>query len=129
MNFKLAASILAWLLLGLIAYSTLSPLDMRPRMGAWVHVERFGAFGLLGLLFATAYPRRFLLVLAVVMATAIGLELLQMLSTDRHARLVDIAVKAIGGACGVVAGWFVTYSRHRFRHAMAWVNQNANYRR
>jgi VanZ family protein len=117
MNFRRAVSILAWLLFGLIIYSTLSPIGMRPHIGTWVQLERFGAYGLLGLLFATAYPRRLWLVLAMLLAAAAGLELLQMVSADRHARLGDVAVKMAGTACGVVATWFFDRFAKRFRPA------------
>lgn len=50
MNLRRIASLLAWSLLGVIAYSTLSPLDLRPHMGSSVQIERFGAFGLTGLM-------------------------------------------------------------------------------
>jgi hypothetical protein len=128
MDFKRAASVLAWLLLGAIAYSTLSPLAMRPHMGSWVQVERFGAFGLLGLMFAIAHPRRVLPVLSVILAAAVGLELTQMLSADRHARLIDLAVKMAGAGCGVGAGWLLTYHWQRLRAGGTRVNENANYR-
>lgn len=98
MNARRIASVLAWLLLGVIAYSTLSPLDLRPHMGSSVQIERFGAFGLTGLMFAIAYPRHVLAVLAAMLAAAIGLELTQMLAADRHARLIDLAVKMAGPA-------------------------------
>ncbi|MQW54660.1 VanZ family protein [Sinorhizobium meliloti] len=107
MNVRRIASVLAWLLLGVIAYSTLSPLDLRPHMGSSVQIERFGAFGLTGLMFAIAYPRHVLAVLAAMLAAAIGLELTQMLAADRHARLIDLAVKIAGAGCGVGAGWLL----------------------
>lgn len=84
---------------------------MRPRIGHLVHLERFGAFGLLGLLFAIAYPKHLTRVLLLVFVTAIGFELLQMISADRHARAADVAVKLLGGVCGVFSGWFLV----RFR--------------
>ncbi|MCA1405850.1 VanZ family protein [Ensifer sp. IC3342] len=120
MKLRRIASLLAWLLFGVIAYSTLSPIGMRPHIGSWVHVERFGAFGLLGLLFMIAYPGRLPFVIAIVLGTAVGFELLQMLSMDRHARLEDLAVKLAGGACGIAAGWFIARRLPR-------INQNSNY--
>ncbi|MDK1383825.1 VanZ family protein [Sinorhizobium sp. 8-89] len=127
MNFKRIASLLAWLLFAVIAYSTLSPIGMRPHIGTWAHVERFGAFGLLGLLFAGAYPARLPLVVAIVLATAVGFELLQMLSMDRHARWEDFAVKLAGGGCGVAAGRFMARRWPRFAHRPPRINQNSNY--
>lgn len=128
MNLKRTACHLAWLLLALIAYSTMSPLDLRPRIGHLVHLERFGAFGLLGLLFAIGYPGRLGRVLLLVIATAVGFELLQMVSADRHARVADLAVKLLGGACGIFAGWLLFRYRPPLLALLARVNQNAKYR-
>ncbi|OAP39858.1 hypothetical protein AU381_09930 [Sinorhizobium glycinis] len=114
MNFRRKAAVVGWLLLGLIAYSTLSPIGMRPHIGTWVHVERFGAYGLLGFLFATAYPRRIPVVLGMVLGAAFAFELLQMLSADRHARVEDVAVKMTGAAFGVGAAWFALVLRSRY---------------
>ncbi|AHK45556.1 MULTISPECIES: VanZ family protein [Ensifer] len=128
MNIKRAAGLFGWLIFAVIAYSTLSPLDLRPRMGTFVHVERFGAFGLMGLLFAIAYPRRLLLVLGLVLATAIGFELLQVVSADRHARIGDLAIKLLGGACGVASGWVLIRNRSRLLQLLVQINQNSKYR-
>jgi len=98
------AAVVAWLLLAAIVFSTLSPAGMRPRLGPSVDFERFAAFAVLGLLFSIAYPRRAAAVVVGVVALGAGLELLQMLAADRHARLADLAVKAAGGICGVVCG-------------------------
>jgi VanZ family protein len=119
-DLRRAATVLAWLLLALVAYSTLSPIGMRPRIGTWVHVERFGAYGLIGFLFVTAYPRRLPIVLGMVLGAAVGFELLQMLSADRHARMEDVAVKMAGAACGVGAALFA--ARH-WRHLRGWRNK------
>ncbi len=99
--------VLPWLLLAFIVFATLSSLEMRPRIGHAVHLERFGAFGLLGFLFATVYPRRIVAVLLFVAAVAIGLEFLQLLSPSRHARLGDLLVKLTGGVCGVATSWLM----------------------
>lgn len=115
MNLGRAAAIFAWLMVGLIVYSTLSPIALRPHLGTGVHIERLGAYGLLGLLLATAYPRRIWLVLAVLLAGAAGLEVLQTLSPDRHARLGDLAVKMAGSACGVAAARFGARHLSRLR--------------
>ncbi len=117
-GFRLAVAVLAWLILGVIVFSTLSPLGMRPRLGVFVHVERFGAFALMGLLFALVYSRRVIAVLACVVAAVIGLELLQMAVSDRHARFSDLAVKAAGGVFGVACGWFIMRNRARIEHLL-----------
>lgn len=98
------ATVLAWAALMAIAFATLSPIELRPRLGPFVQVERFGAFMVLGGLFSVAY-RRPLLVLGFVLALAVGLETFQYLSPTRHARVLDLAVKAGGAAFGVYMGW------------------------
>jgi hypothetical protein len=77
-----------------------------------VHWEHFGAFAVLGLLFATAYPRGIGLVILMVMGSALILELMQLMTVDRHARLIDVLVKEGGGLCGIVIGWLAhAYAR------------------
>lgn len=100
--------VLAWLLLGLLAFATLSPIGLRPVTGASADLERFVAFALVGLLFAMAYPRHVILVVVLVLSSAVALEGLQMLAAGRHARLGDTAVKLLGGSLGVALGWMLT---------------------
>ena len=69
-----------------------------------VVVERFGAYGLLGLLFRLAYPRRIAPLCALVFGSAVILELLQIVIPDRDARVIDAVEKLAGGAAGIVAG-------------------------
>lgn len=102
-NPKFAAIALSWLLLGFIVYSTISPLDLRPRMGTFVTLERFGAFGVVGFLFAIAYQKHIRYVTILLLLVVTGLEVAQALSPDRHARLGDLAVKMAGTGCGIVA--------------------------
>lgn len=110
-RFRRAVAIAAWLILAVIVFSTLSPIGMRPRLGVFVHLERFGAFAVLGFLFAIVHSRRVAAVLVCVVAAVIGLELLQMTMSDRHARLSDLAVKAAGGVFGVACGWVLMRNR------------------
>src|SRR5579871_3612586 len=95
--------IAGWLALGVIAFATLSPIGARPSLAS-PHLEHFAAFALMGLAFALAYPNRVLLVVAIVLGTALGLEALQLLTPDRHARAADALVKALGGISGICAG-------------------------
>ena len=67
-------------------------------------LERFAAFAFVGIAFALAYPRRLLLITAIILTGAFGLEALQLLTPDRHARLLDALVKAAGGICGISIG-------------------------
>lgn len=91
------------LTLAFIIYATLSPINARPVL-AGPQLERFAAFALMGLAFGLAYPRRVLLIVVIVVGAAIGLEALQLLMPDRHARVADALIKALGGACGIGIG-------------------------
>ena len=56
----------------------------------------------LGYALALAYPRRSRWVAVLVVLSAAGLELGQLLSPGRHPRLQDAEAKALGGVLGVV---------------------------
>jgi VanZ family protein len=97
-----------WLALAFIVYATLSPISDRPVV-AGPHLEHFAAFALMGIAFGLAYPNRILLVVAIVVGSAFGLEALQLLTPDRHGRLVDALVKAAGGVCGISIGQLMSF--------------------
>jgi VanZ family protein len=94
------STIAGWLALAFIVYATLSPIDDRPVL-ATPHFEHFAAFALVGLAFGLAYPRRLVLIAALVLISAFGLEAMQLLTPDRHGRLIDAVIKAAGGVCGI----------------------------
>ena len=96
-----------WLALAFIVYATLSPIGARP-VFAGPQFEHFAAFGLMGLAFGLAYPNRLLLVVMIVVGSAFGLEALQLLTPDRHGRLLDAFMKATGGICGIGAGQVIS---------------------
>jgi len=100
----LVLRIVAWLLLAGIAFVTLAPIGLRPVTEAPPNLERALAYALFGAAFALAYPRRLGLALTIIVASAIGLELLQSIAATRHARLLDAGVKLVGGGVGVMAG-------------------------
>jgi VanZ family protein len=109
--------IAGWLALAFIAYATLSPIEDRPVM-AGPQLEHFAAFGLVGLAFGLAYPNRLLLIVAIVVGSAFGLEALQLLTPDRHGRVLDALMKAAGGVCGIGAGQLTSVLlRTRFSRA------------
>jgi VanZ family protein len=97
-----------WLALAFIVYATLSPIDARPVI-ARPHIEHFAAFAVMGLAFGLAYPNRLLLFVAIVLASAFGLEALQLLTPDRHGRVLDAVVKASGGICGIGVGQLMSF--------------------
>jgi len=94
------SEIAAWGALAFIVYATLSPIDARPVL-AGPQLEHFAAFALTGLAFGLAYPNRVFLVAAIVLGSAFTLEALQLLTPDRHGRLLDALVKSAGGICGI----------------------------
>lgn len=98
----------AWLLFAAIVFVTLSPIGLRPVTGEPPNLERAVAFAVFGAVFAIAYPRRLPLVIGLVVAAAIGLELLQMLAATRHARMPDMGFKLLGGGIGIAIGTMLT---------------------
>jgi VanZ family protein len=101
-------SAFAWACLALIAFATLSPAYLRPKLWAVesdsiVLLEHVGAFALLGFLFTISHRRHHGLVFLIVFGSAIALELLQLVIPGRDARLVDAAEKLVGGGLGIVA--------------------------
>lgn len=104
-----------WALLALIAFSTLSPIGLRPQVTG-VFIERFGAFALIGFLFAIGYPRHAYLVLALVVGAAVGLELAQLLIPGRHGEVSDAVVKILGGVLGVAVALAVCYLARMTAH-------------
>ena len=104
----------AWACLAFIAYATLSPLTDRPTLPTSVGFERLAAFAVLGALFCLAYPRQFILVCFVVLASALLLEFAQQLTPDRHGRIRDAVVKLAGGMLGLGIGQAILYL-DRFR--------------
>lgn len=96
-------TVAGWLALAFIVYATLSPIDDRPVVAS-AQLERFVAFTVVGLAFILAYPKRAFLVVTIIVISAFGLEALQLLTPDRHARLLDALVKTAGGLCGIGIG-------------------------
>jgi hypothetical protein len=69
----------AWLLVVAVAFSTVSPIQLRPVSGAPADVERFIAFAVIGAAFCLGYPKRRLMIVLL----AIGLAgLLEASNTD-----------------------------------------------
>ncbi|BCM82659.1 hypothetical protein NS228_10060 [Methylobacterium indicum] len=98
-----ASRLLGWLILAAITVATVAPIGYRPVSGAPVSVERFGAFALLGFLFALGYPRHRWRVLLLTVAAAGALEAFQLLEPSRHGRIADFMVKVVGCGFGSAA--------------------------
>ncbi len=106
-SLQTVAVVLAWLVLIGLAAATLVPLGLRPHSGLSPQAERFLAFAAAGLCLALAYPRRPLLIVIALTATALGLEAAQYLAINRHPGLTDLVAKLMGGGAGLLLGWAV----------------------
>ena len=98
-----------WALLAFIAYATISPIQDRPTLLTSSSLEHLAAFAVLGALFCFAYPHHTLLVCLIVLGSAVLLEILQMLTLDRHGRIQDAIEKMAGGSVGIAAGRAILY--------------------
>jgi VanZ family protein len=75
------------------------------------HFYQYIAYALMGCLFGFAYPRQAFLVCTLVLGSAVLLELAQLLTPDRHARVSDAVRKLIGGAFGIAIVYFTMWLR------------------
>jgi hypothetical protein len=111
MTFLRALRILAWVLLIGLAFVTIAPIEFRPVTPLPVQLERALALAVIGFVFAIAYPRHVVLVTIVVLGSTALFEALQVLEPSRHGRMVDLAVKIVGGGAGIVVGQIVSMVR------------------
>jgi VanZ family protein len=118
MQQKLLA-IAAWAFLCFIAYASLSPLEDRPTSLTSSDFEHLAAFAVLGVLFCLAYPQRIIVVWMIVLGSAALLELLQLITPDRHGQILDALEKMAGGAAGILAGRVILY----FDRARSWLQK------
>jgi VanZ family protein len=97
----------AWACLLFVAFATVSPAYLRPRLmqpesPLTILLEHVGAFAVIGFLFSVTYSRT-TLVCILVLGGAVILELMQLVVPDRDARVMDAVQKLIGGGAGIVA--------------------------
>jgi Na+/glutamate symporter len=97
--------------LAFIVYATLCPIHDRPHFWG-LHephrvatLERLTAFLAFGFAARFAMPRSRSVL--VVLATAIGLEVLQNIVPHRDPRIIDAAVKIVGGMTGIILAHFL----------------------
>ncbi|TAI67840.1 VanZ family protein [Bradyrhizobium sp. Leo170] len=111
---KLVA-VVAWALLCFLAYASVSPIGARPTLPASTSLEHIAAFATVGFLFHLAYPRHVMFVWFVVIGSAALFELMQLVTIDRHARLVDAFEKMAGGSVGMFLGRAALYFEQALR--------------
>lgn len=90
--------------LAFVAFATLSPIALRPKL-ARIGIEHFGAFAVIGFLFALAFPRHVAVVALILIGAAALLEAGQLLVPGRHGRAADAAVKIGGAVAGIALAW------------------------
>lgn len=117
-HLRRAAIILGWAAILLILFSTLSPIDIRPHVADWsADTERFLAYAMAGALLCFAYPRQRWLVLAAILAVALGLEWAQTWEATRHGRPHDAVVKMVGAILGASLAFLLDQTIARLRRA------------
>jgi hypothetical protein len=97
---RVGAALIGALLLLIVVYSTLSPLDLRPILTRDPDIERFLAFMGLAGCFVFAAPQRWLLILTLALLLGGGLEIAQTMRPDRHGLFHDYEWKAAGACLG-----------------------------
>ena len=98
----------AWALVILIVAVTLVPIGLRPVVTANPGIERSAAYALAALLMMAGYQRHWLLILTGSVLLAGGLEAAQTLTSTRHGRFDDFAVKAAAALAGGGVGLALT---------------------
>ena len=96
-----ALVIAAWSVLTALVLVTLAPITLRPHV-APAQLERFGAFGLVAVLFGLAYPGALLRMMLMLVGAAVLLEVGQLATTSRHFGVIDIAAKLTGIGVGAL---------------------------
>ena len=91
----------SWALALGIVFATLGPQGLRPHVGD-PQLERFCAYVVTAAAFVVAYPRRWLVVMVGMVATAVLLELGQRFVPGRDPGVADAIAKALGGVFGAV---------------------------
>jgi VanZ family protein len=107
--FKKLIGLAAWGLLAFIVYATISPGQDRPTLLTTTSFQHLAAFAVLGALFCLGYPRQIALVCLIVLGGAVLLEIMQLLTPDRHGRIQDAIEKMAGGFAGIVVGRALLY--------------------
>lgn len=101
----------AWLLVAVVAFSTLAPIGLRPMTMAPANLERFVAFAVIGAVFCLGYPKHRFVVLVLLFGIVGLLEVAQTLVPSRHGRVPDGMVKASGAVLGVAFAAFLARTK------------------
>ena len=86
MELTLLAYALGWIVLGLVAFTTVVPVGAKHPFMAMANIDSVIPFGLLGLLFVMAYPEDRRVVALLCIVTAAASESLALVLPGRHLR-------------------------------------------
>jgi VanZ family protein len=111
--------IFAWLLAAVVTFVTLGPARYRPLSNFGQDTEHALAFVLVGLAFGLAYTRYRLLTSAISVVMIGVIEILQIWSPGRHARLEDFVVDALACCVGLAIAAGLDWSFQRSRRSNA----------
>ena len=105
----------AWLLAAAATFATLGPARYRPHSNLGQDGEHALAFVLIGVAFGLAYPHHRLLTSAAAVVLTGMIELLQLWTPDRHARVEDFAVDALAALAGLAVAAAIDWALQRTR--------------
>ena len=91
-----------------LLFLTVAPIRYRPRTRLDVHLERALAFAVATSIVVATFPGREVIIGGICVLSAGMSELLQKLTTTRHARLGDAAAKAAGAAVGAICALLIS---------------------
>jgi hypothetical protein len=103
----------AWLLAAAVTFFTLGPPRYRPHPMLGQDGDHSLAFLLVGLAFAFAYPQHRRLAMVITVPLIGVIELLQVLSPGRHARLEDFVVDAFAALAGFALAVALDWAKQR----------------
>lgn len=92
--------VVALSLVAMLVVVTVGPIQLRPETGVSAGLERFGAFAIVTVMLAVAYPARLLQVTLLMIGVAGLLEALQLIGFGRHGRPLDLLIKVGGASAG-----------------------------
>ena len=98
----------------IIVYFTLGPLGIRTMSPVSAEYDRAIAYAVVGVLAVLSAPRRPWIGALLVIAMAVGLEVAQRITADRHGHLLDVAQKMGGALLGIVIGFLIRRIANRY---------------
>ena len=105
----------AFAAIALVVVLTLGPVEVRSMSPVDPLWDRALAYLVISFLLVLSFPRRPLLVLAVILAVIVGLEAAQQLRPDRHGRLIDVIEKSLGAGAGALLAVGTLWAMRRRR--------------